>query len=288
MSYVLWSFDGQPIPQSVGSEGAHDIGGGHITSRPTMTGSGIVHHPLVPLPSGATFDPLGSNLALRSSMDITAKVNLVATGAPLKTALDTWLSRLGKRATMIRQGDDGSQHSATARLVVVDANRAYKNRNFLPVTLTWTLTGLPWSGTSYDLTMVDMIDSDDLPATGADGPTAYPVTLTLVNAGNVNQDAVTITVTAGTSTITAVSLTNSTTGHNPAWAGSLTTGQSLVIDTGARSVQKNGADDYADFTPPSSYEKWFTLAPGANTLSLSITPGGAGESIRFQYTDAWG
>lgn len=287
MGYRLTSFDSVPVPQSVGASGAHDVGAGHLVSRPAHAGSGTVHHPLVALPGGQSFDPLGTDTAPRIAVDFGVSGLYVAAvettgafvpglellftqlpaGRTLRHLIDTWLTRLGKTGLLVRTGDDGSQQSATARLVVVDLNRRAQNRYFLPTALQFTVLSPPWQGLSHDTT------------------TTNPASVNLTNAGDVTQNALRLTVSATNYRITSVIILNTTTGQQVTWTGVLAPFTSLVLDTGLFTATNNGVDAVPSLVP--TKERWVSLAPGANALTVTIVPSGHGETLRAQYADAW-
>ncbi len=289
MGYWLTSFAGVTIPPNLGQPGSHDVGAGHMTNRPGMSGSGVVHHPMVALPGGYIYDPQGSVIGPRGAVDVTAAGILIApAGGNCKAQLDTWLALLGVRGSLVRTGDDGTTASVTARLVQAEAVRKYVHRTHMPLSLIWTVTGLPWTGISRSFPMIDLgpnAADDDVSTTGADSA-GSPYTFSWTNGGNVDQAALVFTITAGGASITALTVTNTTTGHAWSYTAAVVAGQSLVIDTAALKVQNNGADDYAHFTPPTGHENWFELAPGLNTITFAVTTTGT-VTGSITWSDAW-
>jgi hypothetical protein len=291
MGYVLAAYQpagasgGTQIPRQVGPSGFMDIGSGHSTSRPSRAGAGIVHHPLISLPNGYVYDPIVGQTAIRADMDISANcILLAANGVTNNSAqLDTWLGFLGTTGILSRMRDsDGAVHIATARLVIVDANRSYQMRRYLPIQLTWTLTGLPWSGIVLE-------------QSGAAFSASGTQTWTATNLGNVPQfsSSVNIPVPSG-STLTEIQFYNNTTGQSWTWTGSLVGGTNvrLFIDHGAMRVIQgvigSETDAYAGFTPPTNTEDWLRVNPGTNAMQANVIMTGPGLiSPFFSYFDAW-
>jgi DNA repair protein RecO (recombination protein O) len=70
------------------------------------------------------------------------------------------------------------------------------------------------------------------------------------------------------------------------WTGSLTTGQALVVDAGARTVRQAGVDAYSGFALASTHTArgWLPLAAGINSLQIaSVGPGSAALTFYPQF-----
>jgi len=88
----------------------------------------------------------------------------------------------------------------------------------------------------------------------------------------------TITLTAPGGGMTAATIANTTTGKTFTWSGgSLTSGQTLVVDMGARTITEGGTEVYTHF----SGDFWDLLA-GNNTLNITSTPTGATVAISWR------
>lgn len=278
MAYRILSFAGVTIQNHLGSAGQMDIGGGHSTSRPGITGAGIVHHPLITLPGGYVYDPIGFNVAVRSSIDLSAKIMLLPAPmgpSSIKTQLDQWLALQGSRGTLILQGDDATTKSASARLVSVDAIKGYNNRSQQPIELTWTVTGLPWAGNLNTYNIVQ--------TTSGIGVVTF-----ILNNGNVTVTNPVFSITAVTGPITRFSFAEFLSpGSGGVWTGVVAVGTTLTIDCGSRTVLNNGVDAYSGFVGPTSFENWLTVHGIAIRAVTNATYTGTPPTTTITYNDAW-
>lgn len=80
-------------------------------------------------------------------------------------------------------------------------------------------------------------------------------------------------------------LTNTTTGKSIAATIALTAGQSLTIDTQAKTVKRE--DGSNQFSTLSFASVLWTLAVGNNALTLAMSGTGAGSQIQVQYKQRW-
>lgn len=78
-------------------------------------------------------------------------------------------------------------------------------------------------------------------------------------------------------------LENITTGQTLAFTGSLIAGETLVVDSLARSVLLNGTASRYSWLVVGS--QWFGVQPGANAIRLAGTAGSG--SVSFSYRSAW-
>lgn len=103
--------------------------------------------------------------------------------------------------------------------------------------------------------------------------------------GNVQVDDAIVTLTAS-ATITSFRVTCAAIGVDWTWTGSLTAGQSLVVDCGALTVRKAGADAYSTFVLNSGHTAvgWLPLAVGANDLAMLASAAG---TVSIAHYDQW-
>lgn len=103
------------------------------------------------------------------------------------------------------------------------------------------------------------------------------------NAGSI-ETYPTITVTAGGSGASAISLINTTTGAEWEISLSLDAGDTLVVDMGEQTALLNGTADRSPFVirPPS---EWWALLPGDNEVTLVAS--GVGTSAVVAWHDAY-
>lgn len=263
MPYVLYQFDGQDIPSAGADYSSHEITPGEARSG------------LVSLPGGLVYDSLGSEWARSSAPTVRASGRLVAaTAADLKTALDAWLAKRGKRATLTRKSDGGAVHSATARLLSVRAPRQPGFRLFIPVELTFELLSLPWAGTSHaDTTFLD----------------TSPKTVIVTNNGNARVTNPIITIAASASAaITAVTVAVSGV-SSWSYTGTIAANTQLIVDCGALKVLNNGANAYSGFALNAGHviDEWIRLEPGNTSVVVTLTGGSTNSTIKFEFSDGW-
>lgn len=89
-----------------------------------------------------------------------------------------------------------------------------------------------------------------------------------------------ITVTNDSSNITSVIIENLTTGQKVSYAGTLATGNALVIDTDILTVKNNGTDDLGNVTNEIGIVLW----PGANEIKVTGVVSG---DIDVDWFDRW-
>lgn len=107
------------------------------------------------------------------------------------------------------------------------------------------------------------------------GTTTFTVTV----AGNAFSRPV-ISITNNTSNISSLTIENLTNGNTISYVGSLVTGNALVIDCDAYTVQNNAVDDIANFTGDLDT----ILLPGGNELKVT---GLASGIARIDWVDRW-
>lgn len=222
------------------------------------------------------FDSNGNEPTYHRGMTVGAKLLLLGdTKANLPTPARALLGKLGCRGKLYRVWGDGSREWVWARLVEAMGKSNQDNQRHQEVQAKWQVESALWSGAA----LVSVTPSI----------TTSPQNVTLANGGNARGRSIVITVTGSATPITSVKIGVSGVSEIQ-WAGSLGSGHSLVIDTGARSVLKDGTDDYDAFSLTANHKigDWLRLEPGNNTVVVTIAPGGAlPAAVKFEYYDAW-
>jgi hypothetical protein len=289
--YRIFAFDGIEIPDY---DADHNMG----------TGAALTS--FQQLPNGF-FDNYGTADSPQGIRPIVARGRILHdTAAEMRTTLDALRKKIGKRGKLTVQFDDGSLRWQWARLVDVDIPADKQFRLMSDFTLTWITASQIWYGvvtTSDEWTWGDLAwtfgdgtaeigesgYSTTLTATGATG-TAPPSggtsqSFTLSNGGNKTATNISITVTAGTTAVTACKFTNDTTGDTFYFSASVSAGNVLVINCGAMAVTNNASNAYSSFVP-GNRAVWFTLAPGDNTITILVNGNTAADgTIAFEYYD---
>lgn len=205
--------------------------------------------------------------------------------AALREAFALLEVEVGNSGRLVGKTEGDLRVWTTAELLSVNATAeprtVYRFTRYvaLDVECEFVLPNPAWYGESLVVRELhDLYDDDEsgLLMMGIDGrPVGDPVTFSVAHDGNLPSSRVVVTITSGTGTITAVTLTNNTTGHVMTWVSpdgpALGPGDVLVIDAGARRVSINDAGNWAGFTEDPDNERWFELAPGLNTITLEWT-----------------
>jgi hypothetical protein len=229
------------------------------------------------IPSGGALDLYAGEKVLPGAAKPTKSCTLHATTeAGLLASMIALRVLVGTRAKLYRMiVDDNHLEWAWARFDNLAATRKYgaQSRYFQDVRLSFTVYSPAWysQDTHYYSSGVAPSEPDDLTTLLAES--GETTVLHVYHSGNIDQPAAIFTITA-TGTVTLVTINNATTGYSFRHNGTLFSGKTLVIDTGAVSVLNDGVDDYAHFTPPANHEDWIHIAPGANTLLITIVGGG--------------
>ena len=254
------------------------FGGVTITPTGMDIGRSEIRDPYAPTISGV-FDTLGTNRArqdLPRLLPVRAQVEATSAAA-LKTAWDSVLALHGTSGTLTRTSDSAVAHTISARCRRIQADRTPHDRFRIPYIIEFDLLADVWDGAAHTETIT--LD-------------ASPKSQDCDNDGNGIVRAVTITVTASGSPITAVIIENLEKGHvsKIKYAGSIAVGQSLVIDCGATTIRNNGVNAYTmAFTLESghSIREWLRLMPGANTIRVTRTGGDNASTCVLTYNDGW-
>jgi len=241
------------------------------------TGLGLTAGGTLPLPAGGAHDPWGADQApvqLPYTLRVSAELVHTTPGS-LRTALYALRALHGERAKLYRTPDGGVLNSewVWARLERLRVARRAANVLVLPIEMDFTILTAPWRGD--DATVSTVLD-------------ASPKSITCTNGGNARISDSVITVTAAGSAVTNVQV--SIAGESLwAWAGTLTVGNDLVIDCGAKTVRNNGVDAYSGFAldPLHTVSEWLRLEPGSNTVQVWRTGGDNATAIEIAFEDGW-
>ncbi len=112
--------------------------------------------------------------------------------------------------------------------------------------------------------------------------------VTVSNDGNgICYDAV-ITITAGAANITALTISTAN-GTDIDWTGTLTAGNALLIDCGAKSIKNNGVNAYSGFAYGGSHtaNSWLELLPGDTAITIDRTGGSTDSTVRVLFREIW-
>jgi hypothetical protein len=93
----------------------------------------------------------------------------------------------------------------------------------------------------------------------------------------------TLTFVASSTTTHTWTVTDVTAGCNLTWSGSVNSGQSVVIDSGAWAVTKAGADAYSSLTINSGHaaQRLLVISPAGQSFVFSVAAGGGTFTLRW-------
>ena len=262
---------------------------------------------IVTVAGGAVFDSLGSDDAPSNPGTVTLTASLRGNGrVTLETSFRELQALRGKVLKLYRawDADGGHVEWIYARLEEVNANADYWHNNVIKaVQMKWQLLDNVWNGPSR--TGGWTFDSGEYFDTGLDfdnvGYTYHvfyigaPSQITVRNNGNTTVTGMRITMTGGGVLIGKVSIEKVS--GIPAKmilepdVPYPSLGE-LIIDTNLSTVEKDGANIYADFRLDAVHksENWFLLETGDNILQVYATPyttGGLDGYVTFEFADAY-
>lgn len=218
---------------------------------------------------------------------------LEETAAAWRTALDALRAQVGKRARLYRRAnDDDAVQWCIARLIQNPVQRVYQGGYIQDVELIFQLW-TSWRGhdhTSWTLDSGEILDGGLYLDDGGFVETmaSSPHTIIVANGGNRRVDNAIITVTAGSSAITAVTVAK--TGETDIdWSGTLASGNTLVIDCGAYTVKNAGVNAYTGFSLGGDHaiSEWIRLDPGDNDITITFSGGSTDSTAKVEFADGW-
>lgn len=237
-----------------------------------------------PLSSGGAFDALGSDVATIRGSRITKKGKI--SGANSQAEYVALRGMLGKKDRLYRVWNDGNIEWVTARLKKIESERNVKHLNHIDVSLEFEVYSSYWHG---ELIGIWYLDDGHYLDTGLDLDSndasfvleTSPKTVVVDQPGNaVVKDGI-ISITAGSSNITAFTILGSD--SHIVFSGTVLSGKTVIIDCREYTVKNDGVSAMNNFSLGASHaiNDWLQLAPGENTFVVTITGGGNNSSIDF-------
>ena len=253
---------------------------------------------LITLIGGGVYDAGGTRLPPELPFPLIYDCKVVASSATaLRTALDGLRALRGVEAQLYRVSiaDRNRRHWATARLLAVNYDTIAKNSHglFQPITMEFSVRSL-WRGALHGPAWY--LDAGNYLDTGLflDMGDRYaldttPKTLTITNGGNTPADDVVLTLDAGATQVTGLTITAGS--CQLVWSGTVAANKQLVIDCSPlrKSVMNDGvpAWNYLNFGGSHASEAWMRLESGANTMVVTRSGGGADTYLTVGFWDAW-
>lgn len=254
---------------------------------------------LVKLVGGRVYDASGGE-RLPVAYPFQLKYDCKVTGtssATLRSTLDELRALRGTTARLYRRRLDNPlvRQWATAQLVSIDYDTEARHSHglFQPITMNFLvmsqwrgiLHGAPWyldEGHYLDTGLfLDLADRYAL--------TSASMALTISNDGNAPVDDVILTLEAGATPVTG--LTVQVGSCHLVWTGTVAANKSLVIDCSptVRSVYNDGVAAWNGLSLGGSHASnaWCRLEKGDNTVTVERTGGGTDSYITFDFSDGW-
>lgn len=228
-------------------------------------------------------------LKLPRALNVNALV-LAASRSALGVKLDALRGLVGARDRLWLKPYDEVQADrwAWATLTSVADRGKATERIWQPVTLAFEVES-GWNGSAHGgawtLDSGYYFDNGLYFDTGGSTLIGYDSTPFLANPGNRMVTNCGITYTCNEALgLTAVTMT---TGNTEFTFGPSVFGDVWIIDCGAQTVLKNGADAYAYFALTASHASvnWFEISAGGETVTIS--GGGADDTVQYTYSDGW-
>lgn len=243
---------------------------------------------------GSALDSYGDEDALPGTTTISRTFAIHGdTPADMDDGVDAVRGWLGKRAKLWLRTGSNEVRWAWARLTRVAQVRNRRNWNFQPLRCDFELVDGRWHGHDHTAWTLDdghyLDDGFYLDDEGySETMPSSPHTITVNNGGNRRVDNVIITILAGSSAITSVTIAK--TGETDMdYTGIISSGQALEIDCGAYTVKDNGVSDYANFALASGHTiaEWLRLDPGDNEITITFSGGSNNSTVTIEYRDGW-
>lgn len=194
------------------------------------------------------------------------------TDADQRAAIDGLRATSRRRGRLVRQADDDdSEHWCYARLEQIAHRRITGVNGYQVLEFSW-LVESEWHG-------------EEVATTVSLGSSPY--LFAVENIGNRMINDGILTITAGSSAITAVTVTT-TNGTHLVWAGTLATGDQLIFDSGAKSITNDGVNAYNGLTYGAGHtiDDWLRIE-GAMNITITYTGGGTGSTVAILFYEGW-
>jgi len=249
----------------------------------------------ITLADGSVYDAIGADQA-GIVLPYTLSYECVALeddAATLQTTLAALMRKRGQRGKLYRRVlADDTIHWAWARPMRLPLASGEKGQTtHIPLSFQFQILS-PWYGHYYADWLLDdgyylddglFLDDEAFEDTMASSPHVIPVT----NGGNGTCRNAIVTITAGGANITALTVASGDTDID--WTGTLTAGNGLVIDCGAKSIKNNGANAYSGFAYGGSHalNGWLVLPPGDTDITITFTGGSTNSTVAVDFRDTW-
>lgn len=187
----------------------------------------------------------------------------------LQSQIDDLMAKVGVRGQLWREHIyDGTLEWKMARLLQMPWPRTFEDKGVIAnVSCTFETSMEFWHAETATENSVNAVAST-------------PISLNLTNLGQEIDDAV-LTVTHTSGTITVIAIVDYANGISWTWTGSLSGGNTLTFDCGAKTIRLGDSDSYSGFALGSLHSGagWLPLAAGENSLSVTLAGGNATVTV---------
>lgn len=222
---------------------------------------------------GGAFDRFGDDEGFGGPLTLVRRALVhSSTASVLADSLDQLRALNGQRGQLVADVA-GEERWRYARLQQISGTRRNVEPGRLLVEMAFRCEPGGWRG--------DAVSQNETMASS-------PHTLTLTNSGNRTVRDAVLTITAGSAAITSLNIAVSG-ATDIDFGGTISAGNSLVLDFGAKSVKNNGSDAYSDFSLGSNHaiDGWLDLEPGDTDVVLTFSGGSTDSMALAEYDDGW-
>lgn len=260
MAYYLTTFAGVDLPDGMPED-------------PLFSGtvdSGIV------AAGGGAFDTYGTRQVLprRRQIRFRGRYDGSASATALQTALDALRAKIGVRGLLVRKDQSATSTQLYARLLAVDGVWEMRDGDSARIDLVFETGEATWRAASASNATANF-----------DAASPSVATVSVVNNGTAPVYDPVISIEASGGTITTLNLAIAAIGVDLDWTGSLTAGNTLTIDCGAKTVKIGSSNSFSGFELGASHtaRDWMPLTVA--TLSLVVTAdNGANGTVDVDWT----
>lgn len=249
---------------------------------------------LLELPGGGAWDGYGTGEAPEPANVVSTQFEIVETTAALvQTERDLIRARRGLRRRLWAETPSGAQRFAWARLSGISMERDRRHQFYQPVKLDFEISNPGWAGgqhgepwyfdDGYTFDTGSFFDLDDVWTPGGSG-----YQYIIENRGNTTQDEITLTITAGATSISNIRIRCGDCDWT--YGGTVAAGDSLVVNTATMTITNDGDDAYNDLTLNAGHiiAPWLVFETGEQLVTINFS-GNAGydADIVFDFYDLW-
>lgn len=255
MAYQFKSFDGAALPLSMPED-------------PLFTGN---VEPGVMAAAGGAFDRYGARQILPQKRQLRFRGRYDGSGSStaLQTALDALRAKIGVRGLLVRADQSATETQIYGRLLTVDGTWAVRDSSSAQLDLLFETGEATWRAKSASTATANF-----------DAASPSVATVSIANNGTAPVYDPVIAIACTGTTITTLNLAISGLVVDLDWAtGSITSGNTLTIDCGAKTVKIGSSNEFDLFSLGGSHtaRDWMPLTVATHSLVVTANNGAQGS-----------